>query len=280
MSQTTSPTASPAGAGACISLGVAAVPGAILFVGAFFVSDTLSSLVLRGYPDQARAVLQHIRGMDADVDGEFKDIVRAVDEARKNEEGAFQRLFSKPYRHYLIMGVAISIFYELTGGFLLIAGGLSMMLCQVATAWIMAAHLGTHEAIAAMPHNYATGVLVMLLLCTFSFSASWAPVRWAVTSEIYPVEVRSAGQAMSISIWLCLTFTELQVFIKMLCTMKYGVLLFHAGWLLTGTIFVAVFLPETKGVPLEVMRLVWIRHWSVSVQTIARLIEVGTRYLQ
>lgn len=125
----------------------------------------------------------------------------------------------------------------------------------------VAAHLGTHEATVAMPQNYGTGVLVVLVLCLFSFSASWSAVRWPVLSEIYPVEVRSAGQAMSVSIWLCLTFTELQGFIKMLCTMRYGVLLFHAGWLLVGTIFVVLFLPETKGVPLEVMRSVWIEHW-------------------
>ncbi|KAF8731886.1 hypothetical protein HU200_015830 [Digitaria exilis] len=290
-----------------VSLGLAGVPGTLLAVGALFVSDTPSSLVLRGHTDKARAALRRIRGANADVDGELKDIVGAVEAASRNDDGAFRRLFSKEYRQYLVVGVALPVFYELTGvsvisvflpvvfrtvgfssqkailgavinfsvnlvatllssfvmdrtgrRFLLVAGGLCATVCQVAISLIMAAHLG---AIAAMPHNYATGVLVMLLLCTFSFSASWAPVRWAVTSEIYPVEVRSAGQAMSISIWLCLTFTELQVFIKMLCTMKYGVLLFHAGWLLVGIIFVAVFLPETKGVPLEVMRSVWIRHW-------------------
>nr|CAB3456080.1 unnamed protein product [Digitaria exilis] len=196
--------------------------------------------------------------MDADVDSEFKDIVRAVDEARKNEEGAFQRLFSKPYRHYLVMGVAISIFYELTG--LTVVSIFLPVLFRTVGFSSQKAILGS--VINSLVNLVGSSLSSMLMDSTgCSFSASWAPVRWAVTSEIYPVEVRSAGQAMSISIWLCLTFTELQVFIKMLCTMKYGVLLFHAGWLLVGIIFVAVFLPETKGVPLEVMRSVWIRHW-------------------
>jgi hypothetical protein len=70
---------------------------------------------MRGQHERARAVLQRVRGDDADVDAEFKDIVRAVDVARQNDDGAFRRLFSKEYRHYLAIGVAIPVFYEFTG---------------------------------------------------------------------------------------------------------------------------------------------------------------------
>ncbi|KAL6650827.1 hypothetical protein ACP70R_009752 [Stipagrostis hirtigluma subsp. patula] len=292
-----------------VSLGLAAAPGIIIVLGAFFVSDTPISLVMRGRHDKARAALQRIRGADADVDAEFKDILRAVNVARENDEGAFRRLFSKEYRHCLVVGVAIPVFYQFTGmivisvfspvifrtvGFnsqkailgsvinsltnlvatllssivmdrigrriLLVIGGLGMMLCQVAISWIMAVRLGKHEGV-TMPQNYATGVLVLICTCTFSFGLSWAPLRWVVPSEIYPVEVRSAGQAMSISITLCIAFAELQVFIALLCAMKYAVFLLYVGWLLAMTIFVVMFLPETKGVPLETMRSVWAHHW-------------------
>ncbi|CAN6197279.1 unnamed protein product [Urochloa humidicola] len=143
---------------------------------------------------------------------------------------------------------------------LLIVGGLCVTLCQVAISCITAVHLGA-EAMATMPRSYAMAVLVLMLVSTFCMGVSWGPLRWVVQSEIYPVEVRSAGQAMGVSIWLCLTFMELQVFIRMLCAMSYGVFLFHAGWFLVGTICVAAFLPETKGVPLERMRTVWTQHW-------------------
>uniref|UniRef100_A0ACD5UBC7 Uncharacterized protein n=1 Tax=Avena sativa TaxID=4498 RepID=A0ACD5UBC7_AVESA len=292
-----------------VSLGLAAAPGVIIIVGAFFVPDTPSSLVLRGHPDRARAALQRIRGHHADVDAEFKDIVRAVDEARQNDTGAYRRLFSKEYRHYLAVGLAIPIFYQFTGmivisvfspvlfrtvgfssqkailgsvinsitnlvatllstfvmdrtgrRFLFIIGGIGMMICEVAISWVMAGHLGKHQGV-TMPRSYATAVLVLICMCTFSFGLSWAPLRWVVPSEIYPVEIRSAGQAMSISVALCLGFAELQVFIALLCAMKYGVFLFYAGWLLIMTIFMAAFLPETKGVPLEAMQSIWTRHW-------------------
>lgn len=98
-----------------VSLGLAAVPGVIVVVGAFFIPDTPSSLVLRGQPDGARAALQRIRGDGTNIDAEFKDIVHAVDEARRNDVGSFRRLFSKQYRHYLVAGLAVPVFYEFTG---------------------------------------------------------------------------------------------------------------------------------------------------------------------
>ena len=98
-----------------VSLGLAAVPGVIIIVGSFFVPDTPSSLVVRGQPERARAALQRIRGIHANVDAEFKDIVRAVDEARQNDVGAYRRLFSKPYRRHLAVGLAIPVFYQFTG---------------------------------------------------------------------------------------------------------------------------------------------------------------------
>ncbi|CAL5027135.1 unnamed protein product [Urochloa decumbens] len=291
-----------------VSLGLAAIPSVVIVAGAFFVSDTPSSLVLRGYPHRVRATLQHIRGPHADVDAEFKDIVLAADQAHKNDKGAFKRLFSKQYRQYLVIGVAIPVFYGFTGmvviamfspllfrtvgfssqnailgsvinsainlvatllssfvmdrigrKFLFIFGGLGMMICEVAISWIMADHLGKQEGI--MPGNYATSVLVLIWMCTFSFGLSWAPLRYVVPSEIYPVEVRSAGQAMSISITFCISFLELQVFIALLCTMKYVVFLLFVICLLAMTIFVVMFLPETKGVPIESMGSVWAQHW-------------------
>lgn len=292
-----------------VSLGLAGVPAIVVVVGALLVPDTPSSLVLRGDPDRARAALQRIRGADADVGDEFKDIVVAVEEARRNDEGAFERLRGKGYRHYLVMMVAIPTFFDLTGmiviavfspvlfrtvgfdsqkailgsvilslvnlfavvvstfvvdragrRFLFLAGGVAMMLCQVAVAWILADHLGRNNA-TTMARNYAKGVLVLMCLYTCSFGMSWGPLKWVVPSEIYPVEIRSAGQAMTVSIALSLSFAQTQVFITLLCAMKYAIFIFYAGWVLVMTVFMAALLPETKGVPLEAMRTVWAKHW-------------------
>ena len=71
--------------------------------------------MLRGDTDGARASLQRLRGPGADTEAEFKDIVRAVEEARRNDEGAYKRLRGEGYRHYLVMVVAIPSFFDLTG---------------------------------------------------------------------------------------------------------------------------------------------------------------------
>ncbi|CAL5031707.1 unnamed protein product [Urochloa decumbens] len=294
-----------------VSLGLAAVPATIVVLGALLVPDTPSSLVMRGEADSARASLQRLRGPGADTEAEFKDIVRAVEEARRNDEGAYARLRGRGYRHYLVMVVAIPSFFDLTGvivmavfspvlfrtvgfssqkavlgsvivslvnlasaslnsvvidragrRFLFLAGGAAMIICQLAMTWILADHLGKHAgAGAAMPRGYALAVLVLMCLYTFSFGMSWGPLKWVVPSEIYPVDIRSAGQALTVSIALALSFAQTQVFVTLLCAMKYGIFLFYAGWVLVMTAFVAAFLPETKGVPLEAMRSVWARHW-------------------
>ncbi|KAG8082162.1 hypothetical protein GUJ93_ZPchr0014g47163 [Zizania palustris] len=132
---------------------------------------------------------------------------------------------------------------------------------QVALSWIMAEHLGKHHAAATMARGYAFGLLALMCLYTASFGMSWGPLKWVVPSEIYPVEIRSAGQATTISIALILSFAQTQVFISLLCVMKYAIFLFYAGWVLVMTVFIALLLPETKGVPLEAMRSVWAKHW-------------------
>jgi len=87
---------------------------------------------------------------------------------------------------------------------------------KVAVSWILADHLGRHGAAAAMPRSYAVAVVVLMCLYTFSFSLSWGPLKWVVPGEIYPVDIRSAGQAITLSVALTLSFTQTQVFVNML----------------------------------------------------------------
>ena len=98
-----------------LSLGLAAVPAAVMVAGAAFIPDTPSSLVLRGKHDDARAALQRVRGKGVDIGAEFADILAAAEHARRNEEGAFRRILRREYRPYLVMAVAFPVFLNLTG---------------------------------------------------------------------------------------------------------------------------------------------------------------------
>ncbi len=113
------------------------------------------------------------------------------------------------------------------------------------------------------PLSHSLGVLVVVLVCVYtsSFAWSWGPLGWLIPSEIFPLDVRSAGQSIAISVNLFFTFLIAQVFLSLLCTFKWGIFLFFAAWVMVMQAFVLLFIPETKAVPIEEMELVWTRHW-------------------
>lgn len=104
---------------------------------------------------------------------------------------------------------------------------------------------------------------VLFLLCVYvaAFAWSWGPLGWLVPSEICSLEIRSAGQAINVSVNMLFTFVIGQFFLTMLCHMKFGLFLFFACWVVVMTIFVYFFLPETRNVPIEEMNRVWKAHW-------------------
>uniref|UniRef100_A0A0E0G8N1 Major facilitator superfamily (MFS) profile domain-containing protein n=1 Tax=Oryza nivara TaxID=4536 RepID=A0A0E0G8N1_ORYNI len=143
---------------------------------------------------------------------------------------------------------------------LFMVGGAVLILCQVAMAWIFGAELSTDGG-RAMPRGYAVAVVALVCMYAAGLCVSWIPLSSVVTSEIFPLEVRSAALGLGGAISSALTFMQSQSFLEMLCSFKYGAFAYYAGWLVMMTAFVAAFLPETKGVPIESMGAVWAQHW-------------------
>ncbi|KAK1269958.1 Sugar carrier protein A [Acorus gramineus] len=141
---------------------------------------------------------------------------------------------------------------------LLIGGGVQMIICQITVAIILGLKFGGDKAL-----SKGFSVLVVVVICLFvaAFGWSWGPLGWTVPSEIFPLETRSAGQSITVSVNLFFTFVIAQSFLPLLCSFKFGIFLFFAGWITIMTIFVYIFLPETKGVPIEEMILLWRKHW-------------------
>lgn len=131
---------------------------------------------------------------------------------------------------------------------------------KVAVSWIMGAQVGG-SGTAQMTKAYALAVLVIVCIYAAGFGWSWGPLNWIISGEIYPVEIRSAAQGVGIAVSFTSIFIQTQLFLTMMCRFKYGIFAYFAGWVCIMTTFVAVFLPETKGVPLESMGTVWARHW-------------------
>ena len=93
------------------------------------------------------------------------------------------------------------------------------------------------------------------------FSWSWGPLGWLVPSEVHTIETRSPAQGVTVCINFLASFLVGQVYLTMLCHMEWGTYLFFAFWALLMTLYVIFFLPETKGVPLEEMQVLWSKHW-------------------
>ncbi|KAH7569132.1 hypothetical protein ACOSP7_012365 [Xanthoceras sorbifolium] len=141
---------------------------------------------------------------------------------------------------------------------LLISGGIQMIICQVIVSIILGVKFGENQEL-----SKGLSVLVVVVVCLFvmAFGWSWGPLGWTVPSEIFPLETRSAGQSITVAVNLFFTFVIAQSFLSLLCALKFGIFLFFAGWITIMTIFVYLFLPETKGVPIEEMILLWRKHW-------------------
>ncbi|KAJ6435735.1 hypothetical protein OIU84_000868 [Salix udensis] len=142
--------------------------------------------------------------------------------------------------------------------FLLISGGIQMIICQVIVSVILGLKFGDNQHLSK---GFSVLVVVMICLFVLAFGWSWGGLGWTIPSEIFPLETRSAGQSITVAVNLLFTFVIAQSFLSLLCAFKFGIFLFFAGWILLMTIFVFFFLPETKGVPIEEMIFLWRKHW-------------------
>ncbi|CAI0442132.1 unnamed protein product, partial [Linum tenue] len=260
-----------------LSLGLAVVPAAIMTLGAALISDTPSSLVERGRLRDAKQSLIRIRGAGADVEGELDDLVRSVGAAKAADREPFVTILERRSIGFgkdsalissTILGVvnlgailvSTAVVDRYGRRFLFVAGGLQMLVCKLAVAAVLVAGTGA----SGTEHiSKELAVAVLILLCTYGagFGWSWGPLSWLIPSEIFPIKIRTTGQGISQAVNFATTFALSQSFLAMLCHLKYGAFLFYAGWIATMTLFVMLFLPETKGIPLDSMQGIWEQHW-------------------
>ncbi|KAK4405709.1 Sugar transport protein 8 [Sesamum angolense] len=288
-----------------VSLGLAAVPGFILFIGSLVITETPPSLLEMGKEMEARAALQKIRGVD-NVDAEFQQIVTGCEQA-KQVKRPFKKLFKKSGFPALFISTIIQVFQQFTGinaimfyapvlfqtlGFksdasllsavitglvnvgatfvsiyavdklgrrkLLLQASIQMFISQVAIGAILVTHLKATGSL-----DKVLAAVVVVLVCTFvmSFAWSWGPMGWLIPSEIFPIETRTAGFAFAVSTNMIFTFIIAQAFLSMLCHMRAYIFFFFSAWILVMGLFVVFLLPETKGVPIELVEeRVWKQH--------------------
>ncbi|MGH3964884.1 MAG: sugar porter family MFS transporter [Pseudonocardiaceae bacterium] len=88
-------------------------PAIVLMVGMFAMPDTPRSLVRRGRPEQARAVLVGLRGDPDLAERELTEITALEREQRDTRTGA--RLSAPWVRRLLVLGAMLAVFQQITG---------------------------------------------------------------------------------------------------------------------------------------------------------------------
>lgn len=97
-----------------------------------------------------------------------------------------------------------------------------------------------------------TGVPIFIFLFIASFAVSQGCVLWVYLSEIFPNSVRAKGQSLgSFTHWICAAVVA--HFFPLAATKLGGgpVFAFFAGAMVLQLIYVYLYMPETKGIPLE-----------------------------
>jgi SP family galactose:H+ symporter-like MFS transporter len=95
-------------------------------------------------------------------------------------------------------------------------------------------------------------LLISAILYIFGFAVSWGPVVWLVCSEVFPLEGREVG--MTITTMVNWTFAGLVMANALSFMGAYGkasIFYLFAGFCVLAIAFVALFVPETKGITLE-----------------------------
>ncbi|KAF8090137.1 hypothetical protein N665_0485s0012 [Sinapis alba] len=245
-------------------------------LGIFTANMTPNSLVERGLTERGRRVLEKLRGTK-NVEAELQDMVDASEFANSIKH-PFRNILQKQHRPQLVMAICMPMFQILTGinsilfyapvlfqtmGF----GGNASLYSSALTGAVLV--LSTLISIALVDRLGRRDLLIsggiQMIICQ---AIIWRQPRAVqrlivitIPSEIFPLETRSAGQSITVAVNLLFTFFIAQAFLSMLCAFKFGIFLFFAGWVSVMTIFVYFLLPETKGVPIEEMTLLWKKHW-------------------
>ncbi|KAI9124625.1 hypothetical protein K1719_004547 [Acacia pycnantha] len=143
---------------------------------------------------------------------------------------------------------------------LFLEGGIQMLICQIIVAAFIGVKFGTDGNPGMLPIWYAIVVVLFICIYVAGFAWSWGPLGWLVPSEIFPLEIRSAAQSVTVATNMFFTFVVAQIFVTMLCHLKFGLFIFFAFFVFIMTLFVYFLLPETKAIPIEEMTKVWRTH--------------------
>jgi sugar porter (SP) family MFS transporter len=269
-------------------LGVAAVPGAALAIGMFFMPFSPRWLVEKGREDEAREVLGRYRDSDDEVEHEVQEI-KDVSES----EVRIRDLLAKGVRRMLLVGVGLAIFQQIVGintviyyaptilklagqqntgaltqsvfigctnvFFTIVAillldklGRRFFLMAGTATLTVALVGLGIFFASPGVQNALPWLALACLLIYIMGFAVGLGPVFWLMISEIFPIQMRGPAMAVCTMFNWGLNFAISYTFLTLTTAItKQGTFWLYAFFGICALVFFYTLVPETKDRSLE-----------------------------
>uniref|UniRef100_A0A3Q7FP43 Major facilitator superfamily (MFS) profile domain-containing protein n=1 Tax=Solanum lycopersicum TaxID=4081 RepID=A0A3Q7FP43_SOLLC len=189
-----------------ISLAMAAALATFLTVGAIFLPETANTLIQHGNDHQ-----------------KAKQIFIQASDKSKVVKDPFKQIIKQKYRPQLVMSVVISFFQHMMGISVisLYAPILFQTIGLGASASLMSVEVtGTSVTFLALlivdrVRRRAMSCLGGIQMFVSQMMFSWGPLSWLVPSEIFPLEIRSAGQSITVAMGLISASMIAQNFLTM-----------------------------------------------------------------
>ena len=162
----------------------------------------------------------------------------------------------------MYVGAALFVFVLPTIAFVDVIGRKMLFYLGLVGMGLMLVLLGVAFAVGVK--SWGAGVVIILLVYVACYSLSISPLFWLMSAEVFPNRLRGAGaSAATVSNWsanLLVTVTFLSLITAVGKSWTFWIYAIFAG---LAIIFVARFVPETRGRPLESIDKYWTegRRW-------------------
>jgi len=274
--------------------GSGAVPSVFFFLLLLRVPESPRWLVKNGREDEAGTVLARADSTEAAAAG-----LREIKDTLALERGSFRELFRPAFRRPLLVAIVLAVFQQITGinailyyaprifegagfarmsaiGQSTIIGAFNMLFTVVAI--VLADRVGRRPLLlvatggmgvslallgAAFKFQFlpASALLFIILLYIAFFASAMGPLVWVVLAEIFPIKVRGSAMGLAtLLLWLAdfaVTLTFPVISDRFDASAAFWL---YAAMCALDLVFMALFLPETKGRTLEEIERGWLKN--------------------